>query len=128
MKDSKFSASLFNVSFTPDTSTLHISINGVSDIYGNVTASLEIIAYGFKALKEDLNPCEMGEGFKGMCPMQQGLIQLESHIPIEKDVADSIPRMAPSWLRVGSTLLTFLLLCQASHTKFRISTERRGSW
>ncbi|CAZ86422.1 unnamed protein product [Tuber melanosporum] len=36
----------------------------------------------------------MGEGFQGMCPMQQGLIQLESHTPIEADVARQIPAIA----------------------------------
>jgi len=91
MENSKFTASLFNVSFTPDTNTLHISINGVSSIDGNVTATLVVIAYGYNALTKDLNPCEMGEGFQGMCPMQQGLIQLESHTPIEPSVAAQIP-------------------------------------
>jgi len=91
MEKSKFTASLFNVSFTPDTNTLHISINGVSSIDGNVTATLVVIAYGYNALTKDLNPCEMGEGFQGMCPMQQGLIQLESHTPIEASVAAQIP-------------------------------------
>lgn len=94
MEDSKFTASLFNVSFTPDTNTLHISINGVSSIDGNVTATLVVIAYGYNALTRDLNPCDMGEGFQGMCPMQQGLIQLESHTPIEAQVASQIPRMS----------------------------------
>ncbi|PWW76632.1 TRP-domain-containing protein [Tuber magnatum] len=36
----------------------------------------------------------MGEGFQGMCPMQQGLIQLESHTPIEPQVASQIPAIA----------------------------------
>ncbi|RPA98599.1 TRP-domain-containing protein [Choiromyces venosus 120613-1] len=36
----------------------------------------------------------MGEGFQGMCPMQQGLIQLESHTPIEANVASQIPAIA----------------------------------
>jgi hypothetical protein len=56
---------------------------------------LAVIAYGYNALTRDMNPCEMGDDFKGMCPMQQGLIQLESHIPIEPESAKQIPCMSP---------------------------------
>lgn len=96
MENSLFEATLFNVSFTPDTNTLHISINGDSSINGNVTATLVVIAYGFNALTKELDPCEMGDDFKGMCPMQEGPIDLESHIPIEPKAASQIPCMSPS--------------------------------
>ena len=96
MEKSGFEAKLFNVSFTPDTNTLHISINGDSNINGNVTATLVVIAYGYNALTKELNPCLLGDDFKGMCPMQEGLIQLESHIPIEPKAASQIPRMSPN--------------------------------
>lgn len=93
MDNSSFSASLFNVSFSPDTNILNININGVSSINGNVTATLLVIAYGYTALSRELDPCTMGEGFGGMCPMTQGLINLESHTTIDPSVSQQIPRM-----------------------------------
>lgn len=91
MENSKFSASLFNVTFSPDDYILNININGVSSINGNVTATLLVIAYGYTALSREMDPCTMGEGFSGMCPMTQGLINLESHTTIEAAVANQIP-------------------------------------
>ncbi|KAH8147887.1 uncharacterized protein LAJ45_07988 [Morchella importuna] len=94
MENSKFSASLFNVTFSPDDYILNININGVSSINGNVTATLLVIAYGYTALSREMDPCTMGEGFSGMCPMTQGLINLESHTTIEAAVANQIPGIA----------------------------------
>ncbi|KAL7267019.1 putative flavin carrier protein 3 [Rhizina undulata] len=93
MTDSGFTATLFNVSFTPDNRILNININGVSSLNGNVTASLQVIAYGYTALSKTISPCEM-DGFGGMCPMSQGQITIESQITIEESVSDQIPGIA----------------------------------
>ncbi|KAK5007195.1 hypothetical protein LTR28_005572, partial [Elasticomyces elasticus] len=87
--NSSFSATLFNVLFTPDNKTLFFNIVGVSSITGNVTAELLVIAYGYQALKEELNPCALG--WQGLCPMNTGQIRLESNIPISDDVLSKVP-------------------------------------
>ncbi|KAK4992197.1 putative flavin carrier protein 3 [Elasticomyces elasticus] len=87
--NSSFSATLFNVLFTPDNKTLFFNIVGVSSITGNVTAELLVIAYGYQALKEELNPCALG--WQGLCPMNTGQIRLESNIPISDDVLQKVP-------------------------------------
>jgi predicted HicB family RNase H-like nuclease len=92
MDDSLFSATLFNITYTPDDNTLRIKINGISSLSGNVTAKISLIAYGYEALAKDLNPCEM-TGFEGMCPMSSGLITLNSHIEVGSSVANAIPSM-----------------------------------
>jgi hypothetical protein len=92
MEDSLFSATLFNITFTPDDGLLRIKVNGISSLSGKVTAKLSLVAYGYKAMMKELNPCEM-EGFEGMCPMSTGVITLNSHIEVGDSVANAIPGM-----------------------------------
>jgi Transient receptor potential (TRP) ion channel/ML-like domain len=87
--NSNFTATLFNVVFTPDNRTLSFDVVGVSSIEGNVTAELQVIAYGFTALKQTLDPCTMDLG--GLCPMSTGPIDINSNIPIGQDVITKIP-------------------------------------
>ena len=90
--NSNFTTSLFNVLFTPDNRTLAFDVVGVSSIEGNVTAELQVIAYGFEALKQTLDPCTMDLG--GLCPMSTGQINIQSNIVIPQDVIDKIPSIA----------------------------------
>jgi len=90
MENSSFSATLFNVMFTPDNSTLTFNIVGVSEISGNVTMELELLAYGYSALKRQLDPCTNSD-LKGLCPMNTGQINLESNYILDKSVASQVP-------------------------------------
>lgn len=90
MKDSLFSATLFNITFTPDDGLLRIRVNGISSLSGKVTAKLAIIAYGYTAMEKDLDPCTMA-GFEGMCPMSTGQITLNSQIDVGSGVANTVP-------------------------------------
>jgi Transient receptor potential (TRP) ion channel/ML-like domain len=87
--NSNFTATLFNVVFTPDNRTLAFDVVGLSSIEGNVTAELQVIAYGFTALKQTLDPCTMDLG--GLCPMSTGQINIQSNIEISRDVINQIP-------------------------------------
>ena len=90
MDDSKFSASLFQVNFNPDTRIIKININGISDINSNVTAIMRVVAYGYKVMENIIDPCDTE--LKGMCPMQEGIIDQEFTIAdISPDVIASIP-------------------------------------
>jgi hypothetical protein len=90
MENSKFSATLFNVRFTPDNQTLFFNINGVSAIAGNVTAELDVIAYGLNLYKKKINPCDE-EDFSGLCPMNTGPIDLRSSTTLPKSTIDQVP-------------------------------------
>lgn len=105
MDNSKFTASLFKVSFNPDTRVIDFDINGISEINSNVTANLQVYAYGYKVMDQLLDPCK--SGMRGMCPMSEGVIDLESSIDnISQDVIDNIPGVLKNqgWL----FLTTFL--------------------
>ncbi|KAL9617277.1 MAG: hypothetical protein Q9160_007904 [Pyrenula sp. 1 TL-2023] len=90
--NSNFTASLFNVVFTPDNNTLAFNVVGVSSIQGNVTAELQVIAYGLTAVKQKLDPCTMD--LDGLCPMSTGQINIESNIVVPEDAIRQIPGIA----------------------------------
>ena len=90
--NSSFTATLFNVIFTPDNNTLAFDVVGVSSITGNVTAELEVIAYGYVAVRQKLDPCTMN--LQGLCPMNTGQINIQSNIEIPPDVKSRIPKIA----------------------------------
>jgi hypothetical protein len=87
--NSSFTASLFNVIFTPDNNTLSFNVVGVSSIQGNVSIDLTVSAYGYKVLSQTLDPCKMN--LQGLCPMSTGQIDLDSNLAISPDVVRQIP-------------------------------------
>ena len=91
--NTRFSASLFDVVLTPDNNTFTFDIDGVSDIEGNVTAIIEVFAYGFKAFEETIDACDLGEDIEGLCPMPRGPIEIHSNVVLEDDVLDQVPGM-----------------------------------
>lgn len=106
MERSGFTASLFNVRFTPNNGSLAFNVVGSSTIAGNVTAVLEVIAYGYSALNEFLDPCtDMALG--GLCPMNTGQITLNSNLDLPQDLVNQIPGKLA---QPGAKQPTFLLL------------------
>jgi hypothetical protein len=91
--NSSFTASLFNVVFTPNNLTLTFDVVGVSSIQGNVTFGIEVTAYGLSIFKETLDPCTQ-KSLNGMCPMSTGQIDIQSNIQLEQSTVDQIPGIA----------------------------------
>ena len=87
--NSSFTATLFNVIFTPDNNSLAFNILGVSSISGYVTAEIDVIAYGYTALKQTLDPC--ASNLEGLCPMNTGQINIQSNIDIPPSIEKDIP-------------------------------------
>ncbi|SZF04021.1 unnamed protein product [Blumeria hordei] len=90
--NSSFTASLFNVIFTPNNKTITFDVVGVSSIQGNVSFVIEVKAYGYTVVKRVLDPCSMG--LPGMCPMSTGQIDILSNIQLEDSTINQIPGIA----------------------------------
>ncbi|EAW14613.1 transient receptor potential ion channel family protein [Aspergillus clavatus NRRL 1] len=89
-----FTATYFNVVFTPDNRTLAFSFDGVATISGLVTADLILSVYGYSTPKKTIDPCKIDK-MKGFCPMSAGPIDLPtSAIAIGEDVVKQIPGIA----------------------------------
>lgn len=92
MDNSDFTASLFQVTFFPGNRSVSININGMSAISGNVTAEVIVKAYGFTAIKDTFNPCDMN--IDGLCPMQTGTIPIETTLTVSESIVKEIPTIA----------------------------------
>lgn len=90
--NSSFTATLFNVAFTPDNGSLAFNVVGVSSISGYVNAEVDIIAYGYTAFKQPFDPCK--QGLQGMCPMNTGQIKNKFNLEVSQDVVKQIPSIA----------------------------------
>ncbi|KAL1310482.1 hypothetical protein AAFC00_000772 [Neodothiora populina] len=90
--NSKFSASLFNVVFTPANGSLAFDVVGTSTITGNISISFVIEAYGLSVYKATLDPCE--EGWEGLCPINEGQINLNSNLNLPASAVAVIPGIA----------------------------------
>ena len=90
MANSSFSATLFNVAFTPGNRSLGFKIEGISNIAGKIEADLELLVYGFSAINQKLDPCGQKE-LEGMCPMNAGPLTIKSNIDISDDILSKIP-------------------------------------
>lgn len=90
MANSNFSATLFNVVFTPANRSLAFNIVGVSEISGNVTAQIKAFVYGWPALNMKVDPCSSPD-LKGFCPMNTGQINIESNFLVDQSTVNSIP-------------------------------------
>ncbi|KAL2835211.1 hypothetical protein BDW59DRAFT_168466 [Aspergillus cavernicola] len=90
---SNFTATYFHVKYTPGNNSLVVGFDGVSAISGYIEATIVLDAYGYTALTQTFNPCDMD--LEGLCPMNTGPIDVRD-IPLElpDDVNTQIPGIA----------------------------------
>lgn len=93
MENSGFSANLFNVSFTPDDGQLRIRIVGESRMAGTVRAKVTVLAYGFKVMSQELDPCTT-DGLQTMCPMTLQELDLDFQQTVDPHTVAQIPAIA----------------------------------
>lgn len=94
MANSNFSATLFNVAFTPGNNSLAFNVVGVTTLTGNVTIDIVVDAYGLSVFSKTFDPCE--QGWAGLCPMNEGQIDLDSNIDLPASAVSQIPGMRDS--------------------------------
>ncbi|KAF2719648.1 TRP-domain-containing protein [Polychaeton citri CBS 116435] len=93
MADSKFSATKFDVTFTPKNNSLDINIIGLSTITGNVKIKFDVIAYGLNALEQTINACDIKD-LPGLCPMNEGPLNFPFNLEVPEDAVKNVPTIA----------------------------------
>ncbi len=91
-ENSGFTASLFNVVFTPINNSASVNILAVSSVQGNVVFDVTISAYGYVIIRKTINPCD--SGLAGLCPMVTGKVVLPFNLPISASAVQQIPGIA----------------------------------
>jgi hypothetical protein len=90
--NSNFTASLFEVVFTPDNNSIAFDVVGYSYISGKVSAEIQVIAYGYTAVKQSIDPCKTG--LDGLCPMSTGPIKIQTNVDVPANIVSQIPAIA----------------------------------
>ncbi|KAM0327220.1 hypothetical protein ACHAQA_006354 [Verticillium albo-atrum] len=91
-EESSFSASLFNVVFTPGNNSVGINIVGVVSVEGYVVFDVTLEAYGYKAIHQVIDPCK--SDLAGICPMSPGKLNMKTALSIGDDAIKQIPGIA----------------------------------
>lgn len=105
-EESGFTASLFNVAFTPNNFSAAVNIVAVSSIQGSVVFDFTISAYGFEIMKKTIDPCT--SNLAGLCPMTAGKIPLKFNLPISKDAIKQIPGIAYNFPDLDAKVKVFI--------------------
>lgn len=91
MENSQFQAKSFNVLFDGDQGVANISASAISNIDGNFTARVQLIAYGINVITKDINSCSVS---KTLCPIAPGHFEVDTTFDIPKSVTKAIPGIA----------------------------------
>lgn len=105
-ENSSFTASLFNVVFTPNNNTANVDIVAVSSVQGSVIFDVMISAYGYQIIRTTVNPCDAG--LAGLCPMTAGKIPLNFNLPVGPDAIKQIPGIAYDFPDLDATVKVFI--------------------
>ncbi|KAL1903133.1 putative flavin carrier protein 3 [Sporothrix stenoceras] len=103
--NSGFTASLFDVVFTPHNSSANVDLVAVSSIEGNVLFDVSIIAYGLQITRITVDPCDAG--LAGLCPMTAGKLSMNFNLAVGSDASDIIPGIAYSFPDLDATVKVY---------------------
>jgi hypothetical protein len=111
-EQSGFSASLFNVVFTPKNNSASINIIAVSSIQGYVIFDAIITAYGYQITRVQVDPCKAG--LAGLCPMTSGKIPLKFNLPVDADALEQVPGIAYTFPDLDAKVKVFINMTDAT--------------
>ncbi|OKL61177.1 hypothetical protein UA08_03256 [Talaromyces atroroseus] len=94
--DSLITASLFDVTFFPGNDTVYYDIHANASVTGNVSMTLQVIAYGYYLQPIDIDPCEGSSLATNFCPIETAgePIDLQALSFVPTDITSRIPSVA----------------------------------
>jgi len=104
--DSQFTASLFNVVYTPNNNSAAINVVATSSIEGHVIFDINVVAYGYSIIEQSVNPCDVK--LAGLCPMTAGKIPLKFNLDVDPSAKDQIPGIAYTFPDLDATVRVVL--------------------
>ncbi|KAM0427520.1 hypothetical protein ACHAPT_007480 [Fusarium lateritium] len=81
-----------NLSYNNDKQTVYFDVAGTSKISRNVSAYLDVTAYGRQVYQDSFNPCE--QGIKQLCPVPAGHFEYNGPFKIPTEWANKVPAIA----------------------------------
>lgn len=89
MKNSQVTASYFNVVYTPNDTTVVFDVSAITTLSGYIRANIQVIVYGLNVVEKNFSACDLG--FKTMCPISAGRIDVSSNYKLGSSVTKQIP-------------------------------------
>lgn len=105
-ENSGFTASKFDVVFTPNNLTATVRMISTSSIEGHVIFDISIFAYGYPIIETQVNPCDIN--LAGLCPMVSGKMSEPFNLPVTKDAVSQIPGIAYTFPDLDATVRVFI--------------------
>jgi hypothetical protein len=106
--NSGFSASLFDVVYTPNNDSVAVDMTATSTVEGYVLFDISITAYGYEIMRKTIDPCTAGDGFKGFCPMSPGNLNNPFNVPIDPSAKSQIPGIAYTFPDIDAKVRVFI--------------------
>ncbi|KAI1308341.1 hypothetical protein F5Y03DRAFT_97531 [Xylaria venustula] len=100
--NSQFTASLFNVVYTPNNNSASIDVVATSSVEGFVDFNISVVAYGYQIIKQTISPCDLG--LAGLCPMTAGKIPLKFNFDVDPSAKSQIPGIAYTFPDLDATV------------------------
>lgn len=105
-ENSEFTASLFDVVFTPNNLTASINMIATSSIEGHVVFDITILAYGYQVIRTTVDPCS--SNLPGLCPMTSGKMSNPFNLFLTRDAVDQIPSIAYTFPDLDATVRVYI--------------------
>lgn len=107
-ENSGFSASLFDVVYTPSNGSLAVDMTASSTVQGYVIFDFIVTAYGYEIIRKSIDPCTAGDGFKGFCPMSPGNLNNPFNVPVDSSATSQIPNIAYLFPDIDARVKVFI--------------------
>ncbi|KAI1433723.1 hypothetical protein GGR50DRAFT_469280 [Xylaria sp. CBS 124048] len=104
--NSGFTASLFNLRYTPTENKIDVNITAVSTIQAHVEFDVAITAYGISLYRHTLDPCDLS--LAGFCPMSSGNLNDPFSIGVPAGINSLLPGIAYSFPDIDAQVKVFI--------------------
>lgn len=104
--NSGFTASLFNLRYTPSKNSLEVNISAVSTIQARVIFDVAISAYGFQFYSLVLDPCKLE--LAGFCPMVSGNLDDPFSLTVDPETAKVVPGIAYTFPDIDAKVRVYI--------------------
>lgn len=92
-ENSLITASLFDVTFFPGNDTIYYDINANASVTGNVSLTLQVIAYGYYLQPINIDPCDGSSLTTNFCPIETAgePIDTQASNQVPADIVSRVP-------------------------------------
>ena len=104
-ENSRFSASLFNVVFTPNNNSASFQIVATSTVENYVIFDIRAYAYGYQILQRVVDPCQLDVG---LCPMQASRLTNKFNQKVDPAFVKDLPGLAYSVPDLDASVRVFI--------------------